>query len=96
MTNNLTGYHSQAHFKANDLELYYNFPVQDSKFHPCHHIEKLSCSKASKLTPEECESKQHCLLLKYKEKLFRPLGIHGPTLKEIDNLLRNKTQKNSE
>ncbi len=87
----LTGYHAQAHFRANDLELYYNFPMEPPKgFAPCHHIEKLVCSKAQEFSPGDCINVRKCELEQFKDQLFRKYGIHGPTLLKVDKILREK------
>ncbi len=89
----LTGYHQQAHFKANELELYYNMPPP-AGFPKCHHIALLFCSKADRLTSEECTTVQNCQLLRFKDQLFRKHGIHGPTLLKVDKILREmKTEE---
>lgn len=83
----LTGYHQQAHFKANELELYFNM-TPPKGFPKCNHIPNLFCSKGDKLQPEECTTVQKCLLLKFKDQLFQKYGIHGPTLLKVDKILR--------
>ncbi len=87
----LTGYYQQLHFKLNDLELFYNMPVvinPETTMAKCHHVENLICSKAKEFTPEYCIKERKCELYMEKDKLFRELGIHGPTLKNIDKKLR--------
>lgn len=87
--NNITGYHRSAHFKVGDIVVYFRMqPPRD--FAHCHHIDDLHCSKASSLTPEYCKTVENCPLLEWKDRLFRELGIHGPTLLELDKKLRGK------
>jgi len=85
---NITGYHQSAHFKVNDLIVYFRM-TPPSDFLPCHHIEGLYCSKASEFSPEDCKKVRKCELLEWKEKLFKEFGIHGPTLMELDMKLRS-------
>lgn len=77
----------------NELMLYYNFPIiseevqENSK---CHHIEKLRCSRAHELSPQQCIEERKCELYHNQEKLFFEVGIDVYSLQELDNKLRNR------
>lgn len=87
----ITGYHQQAHFKCNELVLYFNMqPPDEDNFQPCPHIEKLRCSRAEELAPDKCRTERKCELLENKSAIFRELGIHGPSLMKLDEELRKK------
>lgn len=83
--------HQQIHFKMNELILFYNFPevTEEVVSHaPCHHIEKLRCSRAHELSSEECISVRKCELALNKDILFRSAGIDVLALEELDRQLR--------
>lgn len=88
-----TGYYSQIHFKLNELELYYNLPVApeiraEDNLQQCPHVPKLLCSRAHELAPDKCISERKCEIYFNREQLFSELGIHAPTLKQMDEDLR--------
>lgn len=88
---NLTGYYNQLHFKCNELELFYNFPIiqpKNLKLEKCPHISNLKCSRAHELAPDKCITERKCELYEIRDELFREYGIHAPTLKELDKRLR--------
>jgi hypothetical protein len=84
-------FHQEAHFKMNELILYYNFPVltdEMKEIRECHHIENLRCSRAVELTPDDCKNVRKCELYTNRKKLFFPLGIDLINLQHLDNELR--------
>jgi hypothetical protein len=93
LSSNIKGYHSQLHFKCNELELFFNFDVislNDKIFGKCHQIEKLVCSRARELSPNECITERKCELYHNKDTLFSELGIVGDELTKLDQSLRTK------
>lgn len=92
---NLTGYYSQIHFKCRELELFYNLPVvqeeyDDKTFESCPHISGLMCSRAHELAPDKCITERECELYELRDELFQKEGVHAPTLKALDERLRNQ------
>ncbi len=84
-------FYQEIHFKMNELMLYYNFPVISAEIEEilkCHHIEKLRCSRAGELSPEQCIEERKCELYLNQEKLFFEVGIDVLSLQELDNELR--------
>jgi hypothetical protein len=85
---NLTGYHQHAHFKVNELVLYFRMKPPDEAFDPCPFIEDLYCSRAKELAPNKCKNVRKCELLLNKDDLFTEYGIHGRNLMKLDEELR--------
>ena len=94
MSGSIKRFHSQIHFQLNELILFYNFPIISEEVKnnaPCHHIEKLRCSRADELTSDECINVRKCELYHNKARLFTTVGIDVNELKLLDQELRNKT-----
>lgn len=89
---NIVGYHSQAHFKMNEIELYFNLTPPPAtaqlRFDKCPHIDKLFCSRAYELAPDKCITERKCELYLHRATLFRKLGIHGQSLLDLDKKLQ--------
>ncbi|MCE7734756.1 MAG: hypothetical protein GPJ54_07770 [Candidatus Heimdallarchaeota archaeon] len=86
-------FYEEIHFKLNELLLYYNIPViteEMTETLECHHIEKLRCSRANDLTPDQCINDRKCELYLNQELLFFEPGVDVKALQALDNALRKK------
>ncbi|MCY3410268.1 MAG: hypothetical protein INQ03_01410 [Candidatus Heimdallarchaeota archaeon] len=87
----IEGYYKQLHFKSNDLELFYNLPVvspDNIQLKHCPHIDQLICSRAHELAPDKCITERDCEIYKFRDDLFKELGIRAKALLELDKKLR--------
>ena len=79
-------WYQEIHFGIGKQQLWFHayLPLEHP---PCHHIDKLYCSWANRLKPEECETVIGCILLKHKE-MFSAKGIAVEELKALDREIR--------
>ncbi len=86
-----TAWYQEIHFGIGKQKLWFHaqLPLEHP---PCHHIDRLYCNWAEKITPEECISKVDCILLEYKH-IFGAIGIRVEDLKNLDREIRTRQEK---
>ncbi len=83
-----TAWYQEIHFGIGKQKLWFNaqLPLEHP---PCHHIERLYCSWAEKLSPDDCINKIECILLEHKH-IFGAIGIKVQDLETLDREIRER------
>ncbi len=87
-------WYQEIHFGIGKQKLWFHayLPLEHP---PCHHIERLYCSWADKITPEECKTRIKCVLLEHKN-IFSAKGIMVEDLQKLDSVIRERQKEYEE